>query len=140
MCLRVALLVSAPLLVIGLGSAATAAAPDEFGPEIAGLVLDFPVAKQVVHEFEDGSKELVADGTITNTSRVIKTVPTVLMLIRGPHELPLWREEIAPPVRSIRPGGVVKIHRYIGVLPMSGRVLEIGWAPYVANPKNDADG
>lgn len=123
---RLALLGAFPALAL---SCAATAAPNDFGPEIPGLVLDFPASKQVVRELDDGAKELVAQGTIKNTTKVTKTVPPILLLIRGPHEILVWREEIAPLVKTIRPGEVICIRRFIGVFPMSGQILEIGWIP-----------
>lgn len=93
------------------------------------LVLDFPADKQDRRTLPDGSEFFSASGTITNTGRETRKVPSILIVMRNEREVPVYSWVLVPPKSALAPGESVSINEIATDVPKSAKIAEIGWNP-----------
>lgn len=93
------------------------------------LVLDFPAAKQDRRTLPDGSEFFSASGTITNTGRETRKVPSILIVMRNEREAVVYSWVLVPPKTRLAPGESVSINEIATDVPKSAKFAEIGWKP-----------
>jgi predicted Zn finger-like uncharacterized protein len=97
-------------------------APDE-------LVLDFPREQQGWRQLANGTEIFGASGTITNSGDTTRPVPPILIVLRDSRERIVYSWEVAPPRRSLAPGGSVAVNEAVTDAPRSAHFADIGWKP-----------
>lgn len=101
-----------------------------FAEDQAGLVLDFPAKRQERRQLPDGSYYFSVNGTITNVGRKERSVPSVLVVLRGARDRVVYSRELVPPQRMLAPGESVDLNEALTDVPRSARIVaEIGWKP-----------
>ncbi len=101
-----------------------------FAEDQAGLVLDFPAKRQERRQLPDGSYYFSVNGTITNVGRKERSVPSVLVVLRGARDRIVYSRELVPPQRMLAPGESVDLNEALTDVPRSARIVaEIGWKP-----------
>ncbi len=101
-----------------------------FAEDQAGLVLDFPAKRQERRQLPDGSYYFSVNGTITNVGRKERSVPSVLVVLRGARDRIVYSRELVPPQRVLAPGESVDLNEALTDVPRSARIVaEIGWKP-----------
>ncbi len=93
------------------------------------LLLDFPADQQDRRTLPDGSEFFSASGTITNTGRETRSVPSILIVMRNEREVPVYSWVLAPPKDSLAPGETVSINEIATDVPKNAEYAEIGWNP-----------
>lgn len=93
------------------------------------LVLDFPADKQDRRTLPDGSEFFSASGTITNTGRETRKVPSILIVMRNEREVPVYSWVLVPPKSALAPGESVSINEIATDVPKAAKIAEIGWSP-----------
>ncbi len=93
------------------------------------LVLDFPDGQQDRRTLPDGSEYFSASGTITNTGRETRNVPSLLIVMRNEREVPVYSWVLAPPSDTLAPGQSVTINEIATDVPKSAKFADIGWNP-----------
>ena len=93
------------------------------------LVLDFPADQQDRRTLPDGSEYFSASGTITNTGRETRSVPSILIVMRNERDVPVYSWVLAPPESSLAPGQSVTINEIATDVPKNAKYAEIGWNP-----------
>ena len=73
------------------------------------LLLDFPADQQDRRTLPDGSEFFSASGTITNSGRETRTVPSILIVMRNEREVPVYSWVLAPPEKQ---AGARRIRHY----------------------------
>lgn len=95
-----------------------------------GLQLDFPAKRQERRQLPDGSYYFSVNGTITNVGSEERSVPSVLVVLRGTRDRIVYSRELVPPQRVLAPGESVDINEALTDVPRSARIVtEIGWKP-----------
>ena len=95
-----------------------------------GLQLDFPPKRQERRQLPDGSYYFSVNGTITNVGSEERSVPSVLVVLRGARDRIVYSRELVPPQRVLAPGESVDINEALTDVPRSARIVtEIGWKP-----------
>lgn len=100
-----------------------------FGLHPADLVLDFPPSKQDRRELPNGSEYFAANGTVTNTGRETRRVPSILIVMRDARERIVYSWEVVPPQATLGPGESMTINEAKTNVPKSAKFAEIGWKP-----------
>ncbi len=101
-----------------------------FAEDQPGLVLDFPAKRQERRQLPDGSYYFSVNGTITNVGREERSVPSVLVVLRGTRDRIVYSRELVPPQRLLAPGESVDLNEALTDVPRSARIVtEIGWKP-----------
>ncbi len=111
-----------PEWVPGRSPTFATAAPDE-------LVLDFPREQQGWRQLANGTEIFGASGTITNSGDTTRPVPPILIVLRDSRERIVYSWEVAPPRRSLAPGGSVAVNEAVTDAPRSAHFADIGWKP-----------
>ena len=93
------------------------------------LVLDFPADQQDRRTLPDGSEFFSASGTITNTGRETRKVPSILIVMRNEREVPVYSWVLVPPKSTLAPGESVSINEIATDVPKNAKFAEIGWSP-----------
>ena len=93
------------------------------------LVLDFPADQQDRRTLPDGSEYFGASGTITNTGRETRNVPSIMVVMRDERDLPIYSWEVVPPQSTLAPGESITINEAVTDVPKRAKVAEIGWKP-----------
>ncbi len=93
------------------------------------LVLDFPADQQDRRTLPDGSEYFGASGTITNTGRETRNVPSILVVMRDERNSPVYQWEVVPPQNTLAPGESLTINEAVTSVPKRAKVAEIGWKP-----------
>ena len=101
-----------------------------FAEDQPGLVLDFPAKRQERRQLPDGSFYFSVNGTITNVGRKERSVPSVLVVLRGERDRIVYSRELVPAQQVLSPGESVDINEALTDVPRSARIVtEIGWKP-----------
>lgn len=93
------------------------------------LVLDFPADQQERRSLPDGSEFFGASGTITNTGRETRNVPSILIVMRNERDAPVYDWVVVPPKDSLAPGESMTINEVMVGVPRSAKFAEFGWKP-----------
>jgi len=93
------------------------------------LVLDFPADQQERRSLPDGSEFFGASGTITNTGRETRNVPSILIVMRNERDAPVYDWVVVPPKASLAPGESMTINEVMVGVPRSAKFAEFGWKP-----------
>lgn len=93
------------------------------------LALEFPAEKQDRRTLPNGTEYFGASGTITNTGKVVRSVPSILIVLRDGKDRIVYSWEVAPPKRSLAPGETITINAAHSDIPRSAKFAEIGWKP-----------
>lgn len=93
------------------------------------LLLDFPADQQDRRSLPDGSEFFSASGTITNSGRETRTLPSILIVMRNEREVPVYSWVLAPPKNALAPGESVTINEIATDVPRNAKYAEIGWNP-----------
>ena len=104
-------------------------ARETFAEAEPDLVLDFPPDKQDRRTLPNGTEYFGASGTITNVGGSRRTVPSLLIVLRGSREQIVYSWEVTPPKRELGPGESVTINEAVTDVPKSAKFAEIGWKP-----------
>lgn len=101
-----------------------------FAEDQPGLVLEFPAKRQERRQLPDGSYYFSVNGTITNIGRKERSVPSVLVVLRGERDRIVYSRELVPSQRVLAPGESVDINEALTDVPRSAKIVtEIGWKP-----------
>lgn len=101
-----------------------------FAEDQPGLVLEFPAKRQERRQLPDGSYYFSVNGTITNVGRKERSVPSVLVVLRGERDRIVYSRELVPSQRVLAPGESVDINEALTDVPRSAKIVtEIGWKP-----------
>ena len=101
-----------------------------FAEDQPGLVLDFPAKRQERRQLPDGSFYFSVNGTITNVGPEERSVPSVLVVLRGARDRIVYSRELVPSQRQLAPGESVDINEALTDVPRAARIItEIGWKP-----------
>jgi predicted Zn finger-like uncharacterized protein len=101
-----------------------------FAENQPGLVLEFPAKRQERRQLPDGSYYFSVNGTITNVGRKERSVPSVLVVLRGERDRIVYSRELVPSQRVLAPGESVDINEALTDVPRSAKIVtEIGWKP-----------
>lgn len=93
------------------------------------LVLDFPAGQQDRRTLPDGSEFFSASGTITNTGRETRQVPSILIIMRNERDVPVYSWVLTPPQSTLAPGEEMTINEIATDVPKQAKFVEIGWKP-----------
>lgn len=93
------------------------------------LVLDFPADQQDRRTLPDGSEFFSASGTITNTGRETRQVPSILIIMRNERDVPVYSWVLTPPQSTLAPGEEMTINEIATDVPKNAKFVEIGWKP-----------
>lgn len=93
------------------------------------LVLDFPADQQDRRTLPDGSEFFSASGTITNTGRETRQVPSILIIMRNERDVPVYSWVLTPPQSTLAPGEEMTINEIATDVPKQAKFVEIGWKP-----------
>lgn len=93
------------------------------------LVLDFPADQQDRRELPNGSEFFGASGTVTNTGRETRNVPSILIVMRDERDQLVYSWEVVPPQPSLAPGESMTINEAVRDIPKRAKYAEIGWKP-----------
>ena len=93
------------------------------------LVLDFPADQQERRSLPDGSEFFGASGTITNTGRETRNVPSILIVMRNERDAPVYDWVVVPPKDSLAPGESMTINEVMVGVPRSAKFADFGWKP-----------
>lgn len=93
------------------------------------LVLDFPADQQDRRTLPDGSEYFGASGTITNTGRETRNVPSILIVMRNERNIPNYSWVVVPPKNTLAPGESITISEAVADVPKAAKYAEIGWKP-----------
>ncbi|MEW4448951.1 MJ0042-type zinc finger domain-containing protein [Qipengyuania sp. JC766] len=102
-----------------------------FGLAPQDLVLDFPADQQDRRPLPNGTEYFAATGTITNTGRETREVPSLMIVLRDQRKTPVYSWEVVPQKDTLAPGESVRIDEAVTNVPRSARFADIGWK---ANP------
>lgn len=100
-----------------------------FAEDQPGLKLDFPAKQQDRHQLPDGTWYFGASGTVTNTSQVSRTVPSILIVLRDARNRIVYNAEVQSPKRVLAPGESVSINEALVQVPKAAVKAEFGWKP-----------
>ncbi len=100
-----------------------------FAVEQEDLVLDFPADQQDRRKLPNGSEFFGASGTVTNTGRETRRVPSILIVMRDERDRVVYSWEVVPPQSSLAPGESITINEAVTNVPKSAKFAEIGWKP-----------
>ncbi|MBS0481800.1 MAG: zinc-ribbon domain-containing protein [Proteobacteria bacterium] len=100
-----------------------------FAEDQPGLKLDFPAKQQDRHELPDGTWYFGASGTVTNTSQVSRSVPSILIVLRDARGRVVYGAEVQSSKRVLAPGESVSINEALVQVPKSAVKAEFGWKP-----------
>lgn len=100
-----------------------------FAAEQADLVLDFPADQQDRRALPNGSEFFGASGTVTNTGRETRRVPSILIVMRDARDRIVYSWEVVPPQSTLAPGESMTINEAVTDIPKAAKFAEIGWKP-----------
>ena len=100
-----------------------------FAVEQEDLVLDFHADQQDRRKLPNGSEFFGASGTVTNTGRETRRVPSILIVMRDERDRVVYSWEVVPPQSSLAPGESITINEAVTNVPKSAKFAEIGWKP-----------
>jgi predicted Zn finger-like uncharacterized protein len=101
----------------------------DFGPKQADLEFNFPPEQQDTQLSPSGTPFFVANGTVTNTGRETRRVPTLLVKLRDNRNRVVFEGEIDPPKRTLAPGETITVQAALPDIPRSADAAFFGWAP-----------
>ena len=93
------------------------------------LQLDFPPDQQERRTLPNGTEFFGASGTITNIGTEVRTIPSILIVLRDQRDRKVYDWVVAPPQRTIAPGESVPVREAVTDIPRSAREVQIGWKP-----------
>jgi predicted Zn finger-like uncharacterized protein len=93
------------------------------------LVLYFPADQQDRNTSPDGSEYFGAKGTITNTGRETRTIPSILIVMRDERNQLVYSWEVVPPQETLAPGEKITVNEAVNNIPKRAKFAEIGWKP-----------
>ncbi len=93
------------------------------------LVLDFPADQQERRSLPDGVEYFGANGTITNTGRETRKVPSILIVMRNERDTRVYDWVVVPPKNTLAPGESMTINEVMVGVPKSAKFAEFGWKP-----------
>ena len=91
------------------------------------LQLNFPQNQQEWRPLPDGNSFFNVSGSITNSSRERRTVPTLEIVLRDARNAVVYRLETASPKPVLAPGESETINQAIIDAPKSARTATMGW-------------
>ncbi|GGD63531.1 thioredoxin [Erythrobacter arachoides] len=100
-----------------------------FGVADPDLQLDFPPELQERRTLPNGTEYFGANGTITNIGTVTRTIPSILIVLRGSRDRIVYTSEVAPPQRTLAPGENVAVREAVTDIPRDAREVQFGWKP-----------
>lgn len=100
-----------------------------FAMEQTDLVLDFPADQQDRRALPNGSEFFGASGTVTNTGRETRRVPSILIVMRDARDRIVYSWEVVPPQSTLAPGESMTINEAVTDIPKAAKFAEIGWKP-----------
>lgn len=132
-------LAAAVFAVVALGAVGTTAwygLPDwmpfarpTFAEAQPGLKLDFPAKKQDRRQLPNGTWYFGVNGTVTNISDVSRSVPPILIVLRGARGQIVRSAEIRPAKRVLAPGESVSVNEALVPVEKSAVKAQFGWKP-----------
>ncbi len=93
------------------------------------LVLEFPPRQQDRRTLSNGTEFFGASGSVTNVGKEVRSVPSILIVLRDAKDRIVFSWEVPPPKRSLAPGESMAVNEAITDVPRSAKFAEIGWKP-----------
>lgn len=100
-----------------------------FAEEQPGLKLDFPAKQQDRRQLPNGTWYYGINGKVTNISDVPRSVPTILVVLRGSRRQIVRTAEIRPAKRVLAPGESVSVNEALVPVEKSAVKAQFGWKP-----------
>ena len=94
-----------------------------------GLKLDFPAKQQDRRELPNGTWYYGVNGKVTNISDVSRSVPPILVVLRGSRGQIVRTAEIRPAKRVLAPGESVSVNEALVPVEKSAVKAQFGWKP-----------
>lgn len=94
-----------------------------------GLKLDFPAKQQDRRQLPNGTWYYGINGKVTNISDVSRSVPTILVVLRGARGQIVRTTEIRPAKRVLAPGESVSVNEALVPVEKSAVKAQFGWKP-----------
>lgn len=94
-----------------------------------GLKLDFPAKQQDRRQLPNGTWYFGVNGKVTNISEKSRSVPTILVVLRGPRGQIVRTAEIRPAKRILAPGESVSVNEALVPVEKSAVKAQFGWKP-----------
>lgn len=94
-----------------------------------GLKLDFPAKQQDRRELPNGTWYYGVNGKVTNISDVSRSVPSILVVLRGSRGQIVRTAEIRPAKRVLAPGESVTVNEALVPVEKSAVKAQFGWKP-----------
>lgn len=94
-----------------------------------GLKLDFPAKQQDRRQLPNGTWYYGINGKVTNISDVSRSVPTILVVLRGSRGQIVRTAEIRPAKRVLAPGESVSVNEALVPVEKSAVKAQFGWKP-----------
>lgn len=94
-----------------------------------GLKLDFPAKQQDRRQLPNGTWYYGINGKVTNISDVSRSVPTILVVLRGSRGQIVRTAEIRPAKRVLAPGESVPVNEALVPVEKSAVKAQFGWKP-----------
>lgn len=112
----------------GLPAWAPGSRPIFASPE-PDLVLEFPPDKQDRRTLPNGTEFFGASGTVTNIGTTVRSVPSILIVLRDARERKVYEWVVPAPKGKLAPGESVTVNEAVTDVPRSAKFAEIGWKP-----------
>lgn len=94
-----------------------------------GLKLDFPAKQQDRRQLPNGTWYYGVNGKVTNISDVSRSVPPILVVLRGSRGQIVRTAEIRPAKRVLAPGESVSVNEALVPVEKSAVKAQFGWKP-----------